>query len=140
MKWAIACFEHVLAYYGSEPEQILQDAIQFAYGWSEGRCGTGDLIQASRKVHAFAKTIDDPARRAVIRSIGQGVATGHMADHCIGAALYAQKAVFLAGNRISDEKTWQIEQLYLQLPDEIIELVLSTMQMKSRGLGLPEDP
>lgn len=139
MKWAITCFEHVLPYYGRELDQILQDAIYFACDWSEGRCSTGDLIKASRKVHAFAKTIHDPVACAVARSIGQGVATGHMADHCIGAALYAQKAVILAGKPVSEEKVWQIEKLYPELPDDIIELVLYTMRVKARGLGLPDD-
>lgn len=58
---------------------------------------------ASRHVHRFAQTVSDPVASAVVRSIGQGVATAHMADHCIGAALYAQKTVLLAGNEVQDE-------------------------------------
>lgn len=140
MEWAIACIEHVLPYYGREPDQILQEAIKLGRDWSQGRCSTGDVIKASRNVHAFAGTIHDPIARAVVRSIGQGVATGHMADHCMGAALYAQKAVLLTGKPVSEEKAWQIEQLCSEIQDDITELVIRTMQMKGRGLGLPDDP
>ena len=96
-------------------------------------------MSASRKVHAVAKTIPDPVARAVARSIGHGVATGHMADHCMGAALYAQKAVMLAGKPVSEERKWQIEKLCGEIPDDITQLVTRTMQQKARGLGLPDD-
>ena len=139
MKWAITCYEHVLPYYNKELDQVLLEAMSLAREWSRGTRSTGDLIIISRNVHAFAKTIPDPVACAVARSIGQGVATAHMADHCIGAALYAQKAVLLAGNPVSEEKTWQIEKLSRELPDEIIQLVLHTIQVKGRGLGLPDD-
>ena len=139
MEWAITCFEHVLPYYGREPDQVLKEAMKCACEWSRGRCSTGDLIKASRKVHNFAKTIQDPVACAVARSIGQGVATGHMADHCVGAALYAQKAVILAGYQASEEKAWQIEKLCRELPDDITKLVIHTMQVKAGGLGLPDD-
>ncbi|WP_146201222.1 putative immunity protein [Methanospirillum lacunae] len=139
MKWAITCFEHVLPYYGREPEPVLNEAIHYAREWSRGACLTGDLIVASRNVHRFAKTITDPVASAVVRSIGQGVATGHMADHCVGAALYAQKAVLLAGNQVQDEKAWQISKLCSELPEDITILVIQTMQVKRKGLGLPDD-
>ena len=139
MKWAITCFEHVLPYYGREPDQVLQEAMTFAVGWSRGRCSTGDLMKASRKVHTFAKTIHDPVACAVARSIGQGVATSHMVDHCMGAALYAQKAVFLAGKPVSEEQAWQVEELRRELPDEIVKLVICTMKAKAMDLGLAND-
>jgi len=104
MEWAITCYEHVLPYYNKELDQVLLEAMNCAREWSRGTRSTGDLIAASRNVHAFAKTIPNPVACAVARSIGQGVATAHMADHCIGAALYAQKAVLLAGNPVSEEK------------------------------------
>lgn len=85
----------------------------------------------------FAKTINDPVACAVARSIGQG-AHAHMADHCMGAALYAQKAVIMAGNSVSDEKAWQIEKLW-GTAVWYYRTVLRTMQVKARGLGLPED-
>jgi len=139
MKWAISCYEHVLPYYGSIVDQVLQEAMTLASTWSQGTCTTGDLMKAARKVHAHAREIPDPLASAIVRSIGQGVATAHMADHCIGAALYAQKAAYLAGNRASEEKAWQIEQIPPDLPDAIRELVIHTMQIKGKGLGLRDD-
>ncbi|WP_319578327.1 putative immunity protein [uncultured Methanospirillum sp.] len=139
MKWAINCYEHVLPYYGCKEDQVLQEAMTLAISWSQGTSTTGDLMKASRKVHAHAREIPDPLASAVARSIGQGVATAHMADHCIGAALYAQKAAILAGNKASEERAWQIEKLPSDLPDVIRELVIHTIQMKGRGFGLRDD-
>ena len=72
MKWAITCFEHVLPYYGREPDPVLHEAMNYAREWSRGACLTGDLIIASRNVHRFAKMVSDPVASAVMRSIGQG--------------------------------------------------------------------
>ena len=90
-------------------------AIKVAEDWKNGKSSTGDAIKASRKVHSFAKTIDNPVAHAVARAVGQGVATAHMADHCMGAALYAQKAVKLAGKSFEEERTWKIEKLKICL-------------------------
>ena len=60
------------------------------------------------------------------RSVGHAVATAHMADHSLGAAWYALKAVKYAGKSIDKEKKWQND----QLPSEIMELVLSARKNK----------
>ena len=49
-----------------------------------------------------------------------------MADHALGVALYALKAVKSAGKSIEAERKWQKE----QLPSEIKELVLNTVPGK----------
>ncbi len=139
MRWAIACYEHVLPYYGNKEDMVLQEAMTLAISWSQGTSSTGDLMKASRKVHAHAREMPDPLSSAIARSIGQGVATAHMADHCVGAALYAQKAAFLAGNKVSEERSWQVEKLPSDLPDAIRELVIRTMLIKGKGLGLRDD-
>ncbi|MCX6255149.1 MAG: hypothetical protein NTV31_11820, partial [Bacteroidia bacterium] len=69
---------------------------------------------------------------AVARSVGHAVATAHMADHSLGAALYALKAVKNAGKSIDAERKWQNE----QLPSEIMELVLTAMSKKEKGLKI----
>ncbi len=139
MKWAITCYEHILPYYGDKDEPVLHDAMNLALTWLQGASSTGDLMKASRKVHTFARTIPDPLARAIVRSIGQGVATAHMADHCIGAALYAQKAANLAGIKASEEKAWQIDNIPSDLPDDIKNLVIHTIQVKGRGLGFQDE-
>jgi hypothetical protein len=49
-----------------------------------------------------------------------------MADHSLGGALYALKALKIAGESIETERKWQDE----QLPSEIRELVLTTRQSR----------
>lgn len=68
-------------------------------------------MDASRSVHAYARTIVNSVSVMVARAIGHGVATAHKADHCMGAALYAQKALKLAGMSYMEERNWQEEQL-----------------------------
>ncbi len=135
MKWARFCFERVLVYYGKELDEPLINAIKVAEGWENGEYSTGDAIKASRNVHAFAKTIDYPVAYAVARAVGQGVATAHMADHCMGAALYAQKALKLASKSFEEERTRQMEKLE-DLPVDLAKLIKSTMAIKAKGLGL----
>jgi hypothetical protein len=52
-----------------------------------------------------------------------------MADHSVGAALYALKAVKHAGKSVEEEREWQNKQLQ-QLPSAIVDLVVSTMMKK----------
>lgn len=51
-----------------------------------------------------------------------------MADHSLGAALYALKAVKIAGKSVDAERRWQSK----QLPSEIMELVLTAMRKKEK--------
>jgi hypothetical protein len=46
-----------------------------------------------------------------------------MADHCLGAAVYARKAVAATGTSTDEERAWQLE----QLPEEVRELVVSAL-------------
>ena len=73
--------------------------------------------------------------QAVARSVAQGVATAHMADHCVGAALYAQRVLKLAKKSYEDEKMWQVERLN-RLPGDLADLVRVTLSIKAKGLGL----
>jgi hypothetical protein len=52
-----------------------------------------------------------------------------MADHSLGASLYALKAVEAAGASADVERAWQVE----QLPDEVRELVVSAMDSRLSG-------
>jgi hypothetical protein len=89
-------------------------------------------MKASREVHAFARTLDDPVGTAVARAVGHAVATAHMADHCLGAALYALKAVKLARASVADERTWQNG----RLPDKIRDLILPARSAKEKAFSL----
>ncbi|GAB4315450.1 putative immunity protein [Pseudothermotoga elfii] len=137
MKWAVFCFERVLRYYGSELEEPLLYAMKIAKDWQEGKCSTDEAMKAARKVHAFAKTLDSKAKQMIIRSVGHGVATAHAADHSIGAALYALKALKLLGISYEKEKDLQIQKLYkLDLPKDLIDFIIELMETKGKSFGL----
>jgi len=56
-----------------------------------GNIPVGGAMKDSLGAHAVARESINPISIAVARSIGQAVATAHMADHSLGAALYALK-------------------------------------------------
>jgi hypothetical protein len=121
MKWAYSCTEHVLPLFGKTVDHRLINAIVTAKKWEKGNATVGDARKASVAAHSLARECSNQASKAVARSAGHAVATAHMADHSLGAADYALKAVKLSGNSIEAERKWQDE----QLPIEIKERVLS---------------
>jgi len=122
MKWARECSEHVLFLIGKDIDKRLIDALDVAKNWENDTKQTGSAIKASLGAHAVARQVEDPLYKAIARSIGQTVATAHMADHSLGGAFYALKAVKLAHKDINKEKDWQTEKLN-ELPTELIEIV-----------------
>ena len=86
-----------------------------------GNTSVGNARKASLGAIAVANESSNLTAIAVARSIGHTVATAHMADHSLGAALYARKAVKNEGKSIDAERKWQDE----QLPSEIKDLVLT---------------
>jgi hypothetical protein len=124
IKWACNCAEHVLTLFGETIDERLKDALFIAKELIDGNAKAGDTMKASAGAHTVAREYSNPIAIAVARSIGHAVATAHMADHSLGAALYALKAVKYAGKSTDSERKWQNE----QLPSEIMELVLTTRQ------------
>ena len=122
--WACACAEHVLPLFGETIDERLKYALLIAREWAQGNASTGDAMKGSLSAHAVARASFDPAAIAVARSVGQAVATAHMADHALGAAWYALKAVNHAGKSVDTERKWQDN----QLPPEIKDLVLTARQ------------
>ncbi len=114
MLWAIACAEHVMPLAREALPGLLAEALSVARGWAAGARPTGDVISAARAVHRLAREIGDPATRAIARAVGHAVATGHMADHSVAAAVYALKAVAASGGAVADEISWQ----HAELPEK----------------------
>ena len=85
-------------------------------------------MKASLSAHGVAQEATDPVRIAVARAVGQGVATAHMADHAMGAALYGQRAVNASGGDAEAERQWQIA----QLPGELRELIMTELALKAK--------
>jgi hypothetical protein len=81
---------------------------------------------------ALARESSDPVVIAIARAVGHAVATAHMADHSLEAALYALKAVKNAGKSKDAERNWQNE----QLPSEIMELIITARIKKETALKI----
>jgi hypothetical protein len=71
-------------------------AIEAARAWSRGEITVGAARAAAVQAHAAGRDANEDEARAVARTSGHAVATAHMADHSLGAAVYAVEAVKLA--------------------------------------------
>ncbi len=129
IKWAKECSEHVLFLIDKEIDKRLLYALEVAEKWENDTASTGVVMKASLSAHAVAKQVENPIYKAVARSIGQTVATAHMADHSLGGAFYALKALKLAKEDIENEREWQIKKLG-ELPTDIIEIVKTMWDKK----------
>jgi len=126
IEWACMCAEHVFPLLGEEVDERLKEALDVAKMWRQGTASVGDARKASVNAHAVARESSDPTTIAVARSVGHAVATAHMADHSLGAAWYALKAVKNAGGSAVSEREWQDE----SLPSEIRKLVLTARKIR----------
>jgi hypothetical protein len=83
--WACDCAEHVVPLFGEPIDDRLKNALLIARDWTQGNTSTGDAMKASLSAHAVARASKDLTAIAIARSVGQAVATAHMADHALGA-------------------------------------------------------
>ena len=130
VRWARECSEHVLTLIDQDIDHRLIYALNVAKKWEQEKVTVGEARKASLGAIAVANEISNPIVIAIARSIGHTVATAHMADHSIGAAEYALKAVKLSGKSIEIERKWQDE----KLTTEISELILTAREKKKLRL------
>ena len=130
MSWACRCAEHVLPYFGENMDPRLQNALEVGKAWAKGEASVVEARKAAVECHTVAKEVSDEASKDVARSVGHAVATAHMADHSLGAALYALKAVTAVGGSVETERCWQ----NIHLPVEVRELLLSARGVRC-GVG-----
>jgi len=121
MFWACSCAEHVLPLFGDIIDERLTSALAVGRAWTQGKASVGDARKAAVEAHAVARESSNPTAKAVARAVGHAVATAHMADHSLGPAYFALKAVKSAGKSVDAERQWQDK----QLPSDIKELVQS---------------
>jgi hypothetical protein len=126
MEWACDCAKHVMHLFGEPADERLTEALTVGTAWTRGQATVGEARHASVNAHAAAREAPNPTAIAVARSVGHAVATAHMADHALGAAWYALKAVKQAGKSVEAERIWQDN----QLPPEITKVVLSARTNK----------
>jgi hypothetical protein len=126
MNLACVYAEHILPLIPNPIDICLQDALSIARLWTQGAATVGDARKASVAAHAYARSSKNPVEIAASRAVGHAVATAHMADHSLGPAYYALKAVKSAGLSVEQERKWQDE----QLPAEIKELYLTAREIR----------
>jgi hypothetical protein len=126
IQWACDCAEHVLHLFGETIDERLKNALQVGKEWNQGNASVGDARKAAESAHAVAHEASNPTAIAVAHSVGHAVATAHMADHSLGAAWYALKAVKNTSKSMDAERKWQDD----QLPLEIKELVLIAREIR----------
>jgi len=124
--WACDCAGHVLPLFGEEIDTRLSKALEAAEAWKHGNATVGEARKASLGAIAVANEVSNKTAIAVARAVGHAVATAHMADHSLGPAWYALKAVKNEGESTYAERKWQNN----QLPPEIKELVLSAREIR----------
>jgi hypothetical protein len=110
--WAAHCAEHVLSLFEAHhSDDRPRRAIETARAWARGEVRVGAAQTASVAAHAAARNATSPAATAAARAAGHAVATAHMADHCLGAPIYAVKAVQADGGSTLNERAWELAQL-----------------------------
>jgi hypothetical protein len=132
--WAADCAEHVLPLFGAHSsDDRPRRAVETARAWAAGGVRVGAAQKAAVASHAAARDATDPSAVAVARAAGHAAATAHFAEHSLGGALYALKAVESAGGDVAAEWEWQAG----RLPDELRELVTSAMRGDRMRRAMP---
>ena len=132
--WAADCAEHVLDYFCSQysDDDRPRRAIEQARAWSRGEISMTQAREAAYAAHDAAKAATGAAREAA-RAAGHAVATAHMADHELGAAAYAIRAVRAASPEDTRDEAGRIECQWQRerLPEAIRALVLSDEDLRN---------
>lgn len=132
IKWACICVEHVLPVLDKTLNEELKNILWVAKEWAKGNVTVGEARNASLNAIAIANELSNPVDIAIVRAAGHAVATAHMAEHALVAALYVLKAVKNTWKSVEVERKWQNE----QLPKDIRDLVLSTRCIKEKALNI----
>lgn len=133
--WAANCAEHVLSFF-TDPypqDDRPKHAIDQARAWSRGEITMRTAREAAYAAHDAARTSSGAARE-VARAAAHAVATAHMADHELGAAAYAIRAVRAAVPPEKRNEAGRAECLWQrkQLPEAIRELVLEDEHQRNQ--------
>lgn len=135
--WAADCAQNVLHYFeqarpqDGRPRQALEEARAWAQGditQRQARAAAGAALAAAREV--------DGAAQAAARAAAHAAAVAHMADHELGAAAYAIRAVRAAAPEQERDEAGRRECLRqrAQLPGAIRALVLDDQKLRYKKL------
>ena len=132
--WAADCAEHVLEFFSLQVpgDDRPRRAIEQARAWSRGEISMTQAREAAYAAHAAARAATGAAREAA-RAAGHAAATAHMADHELGAAAYAIRAVRAAAAADTRDEAGRTECQWqrAQLPEAIRALVLSDEALRN---------
>ena len=128
--WAAACAEHVLPLFEAvrPDDDRPRRAIEAARAWVRGELPMMRTREAGGHAMGAARDLAGAARFAAYAA-GQAAVVAHVAEHDLGAAAYAIKAVRAAEGDAAgrDECRWQ----RAQLPAAVRELVLDDQRRRN---------
>jgi len=133
--WAAACAEHVLHFFeqANPEDERPRRSIEQARAWIRGEITITQARTAAFAAHRAAREVSGAATEAA-RAAAHAVAVAHMADHEIGAAAYAIRAVRAAADAGDRDSAGRAEYRWqrAQLPAEIRELVLDDERVRNK--------
>jgi hypothetical protein len=135
--WSALCAERVLPLFEAERpgDDRPRRAIEQARAWARGEITMTQAREAAYSAHDAAREASGAAKEAA-RAAGHAVATAHMADHELGGAAYAIRAVRAAAPPDTRDEAGRAECAWQrgQLPQEIRELVLDDQRLRNKKL------
>jgi hypothetical protein len=133
--WAADCAEHVLHFFeqAHPGDGRPRRAIGQTRAWVRGEITMTEARAAAFAAHGAAREASGAAREAA-RAAGHAVAVAHMADHELGAAAYAIRAVRAAADPDDRNDAGRAECRWQQgeLPPRIRYLVLDDERLRNR--------
>jgi hypothetical protein len=138
--WSADCAERVLPLFekACPGDDRPRKAIEKCREWVRtGVFSMAVIRHASLSAHAAAREAPDEAARYAARAAGQAVGTPHVAQHSVGGAYYALKAVAAADPanaeaNVAKEWEWEVGRAPEHLRGEIMKRIL----IKSTNKGL----
>ena len=135
--WSADCAAHVLDLFERDhpDDGRPRRAIDQGHAWARGEITMTQAREAAYAAHAAARVAIGAAREAA-RAAGHAVATAHMADHELGGAAYAIRAVRAATSVEARDEAGRVECGWQrsQLPDAIRQLVLDDERLRNKKL------
>jgi hypothetical protein len=132
--WAAACAEHVLHLFeqAHPGDERPRRAVEQARAWACGGITMTQARTAAFAAHDAAREASGSAKEAA-RAAGHAVAVAHMADHELGAAAYAIRAVRADAdpNDRDDLGRAECQWQRAQLPADIRDLVLDDERLRN---------
>ncbi|WP_245707895.1 putative immunity protein [Pseudonocardia oroxyli] len=125
--WAADCAEHVLPLFGSDDPRP-RAALAAVRAWTRGELSMWDTRSAGGHAMGAARDLRGAPRFAAYAA-GQAACVAHVAEHDLGAAAYAIKAVRAASGVEAGRREcgWQRD----RLPAPVRELVLEDQQRRN---------